>query len=265
MLSSLRTRTSNAVRVLGRVRRYSTPIESIPKADETPGAPRALRPHLNIPVNPNHGLYAFFRKREKDGKVTHDPLEDDAGLRDTFGESPAPYRSFPSYGQPFLTVVGWLFPPGRAWNAAELRRKSFRDLHTLWYVLLRERNLIATQMESYRRADVARGVVGNVEKRAFQVRPGTILFFFTCADFILFFSLKCRKGMARIKYVINERRLAYEGAMKIHAEKLEQAAKEERGNSAEPIHQEREAQKVSPPVSEATQAAVDSLLQRSTT
>jgi large subunit ribosomal protein L47 len=71
--------------------------------------------------------------------------------------------------------------------------------------------------------------------------------------------------MARIKYVINERRLAYEGAMKIHAEKLEQAAKEERGNSADAIHQEREVQKVSPPVSEATQAAVDGLLQRSTT
>ena len=75
--------------------------------------------------------------------------------------------------------------------------------------------------------------------------------------------------MARIKYVINERRLAYEGAMKIHAEKVEQAAKEnktetERVDSA--VHQESEAQKVSPspPPSEATQAAVDSLLQRST-
>jgi len=99
MLSSLRTRTSNAVRVLGRVRCYSTPIEAPTKADETPGAPGALRPHLNIPVNPNHGLYAFFRKRENYGKVTHDPLEDDAGLRDVFGESQRPFRSFPSYGR----------------------------------------------------------------------------------------------------------------------------------------------------------------------
>jgi hypothetical protein len=32
------------------------------------------------------------------------------------------------------------------------------------------------------------------------------------------------------KYVINERRLAYEGAMKIHAEKMEQAAKEGEGD-----------------------------------
>jgi large subunit ribosomal protein L47 len=67
--------------------------------------------------------------------------------------------------------------------------------------------------------------------------------------------------MARIKYVINERRLAYEGAMKIHAEKVGQAAEEnetgaetERVESA--VHQESEAQKISPPPSEATQAAV---------
>ena len=73
--------------------------------------------------------------------------------------------------------------------------------------------------------------------------------------------------MARIKYVINERRLAYEGAMKIHAEKVERAAKEEgaetkRGDGDAVIHQE---QKVSPLVSETTQPAVDSLLQRSIT
>ena len=82
--------------------------------------------------------------------------------------------------------------------------------------------------------------------------------------------------MARIKYVINERRLAYEGAMKIHAEKVEQAAKEKReraakkkgaetekaDSGADVIHQK---EKVSSPVSEATQSAVDGLLQRSTT
>jgi large subunit ribosomal protein L47 len=90
MLSSLRTRTSNAVRALGHVRRYSTPIEATPKAVETPGTPGALRPHLNIPVNPNHGLYAFFRKREKDGKAIYDSLEDDSGLHDVFGESRCP-------------------------------------------------------------------------------------------------------------------------------------------------------------------------------
>lgn len=79
---------------------------------------------------------------------------------------------------------------------------------------------------------------------------------------------KCRKSMARIKYVINERRLAYEGAMEIHAEKSEQAAKEregaretEKGSSADVSHQECEA---SPPVSEVAQVAVESLLRGST-
>jgi hypothetical protein len=72
--------------------------------------------------------------------------------------------------------------------------------------------------------------------------------------------------MARIKYVINERRLAYEGAMKIQAEKSEQVKKErESGSTPDVIHQQHEEAKVSPPVSEAAQLAVDSLLQRPVT
>lgn len=71
--------------------------------------------------------------------------------------------------------------------------------------------------------------------------------------------------MARIKYVINERRLAYEGAIKIHAKKLEQAKEEKKTGGTDTIPQEREVPKVPPPVSETAQAAVDSLLQRSTT
>lgn len=91
VMLSLRTCTSNAVRTLRHARQYITPIDFTPKVGETLGAPGALRPHLNIPVNPNHGLYAFFRKREKDGKVTHDPLEDDPGIQDVFGEGTAPF------------------------------------------------------------------------------------------------------------------------------------------------------------------------------
>ncbi|KAI0071698.1 MRP-L47-domain-containing protein, partial [Panus rudis PR-1116 ss-1] len=119
----------------------------------------ALRPHLGIEVNPNHGLYAFFRKVEtEDGEVKYETLEA-------------------------------MVPSGRSWSAAELRRKSFKDLHTLWYVLLRERNLLATQREEARRLGIDHSKLRSA-KRSYMVR----------------------KSMARIKYVLNERRLAYEGA-----------------------------------------------------
>ncbi|WOO82331.1 54S ribosomal protein L4, mitochondrial [Vanrija pseudolonga] len=76
---------------------------------------------------------------------------------------------------------------GRSWTAAELRHKSFEDLHTLWYVLVRERNVLATQREERRHQGIPPGYGGEVlTKRGYR----------------------CRKTMARIKYVLNERRLA---------------------------------------------------------
>jgi large subunit ribosomal protein L47 len=54
-----------------------------------------------------------------------------------------------------LSQVSELLSPARSWKAAELRRKSFKDLHTLWYVLVRERNLLAAQREEARRIGVS--------------------------------------------------------------------------------------------------------------
>lgn len=58
---------------------------------------------------------------------------------------------------------------GRAWTAAELRRKSFKDLHTLWYVLVRERNLLATQREEARRMGIMHNRLDSATK-VFRVR-----------------------------------------------------------------------------------------------
>lgn len=53
---------------------------SIKKADATPSFPGAkegaLRPHLNVPVDPKHGLWAFFRKvKKEDGEIEHESME----------------------------------------------------------------------------------------------------------------------------------------------------------------------------------------------
>lgn len=53
-----------------------------PSTRKSKGA--ALRPHLGVEVDPNHGLWAFFRKKEVDGEMVYVSLEG----RDTFQDDP---------------------------------------------------------------------------------------------------------------------------------------------------------------------------------
>lgn len=68
---------------------------------------------------------------------------------------------------------------GRKWQARDLRRKSNEDLHKLWYVLLKERNMLHTMKNEARR-------IRSLLPAADRMR-------------------KVKKGMGAIKQVISER------------------------------------------------------------
>lgn len=70
--------------------------------------------HKNFDVLPDHPLWAFFPEGSQSATCFREPEE-------------LPLES-------------------RAWTMAELRRKSFDDLHTLWYLTLKERNVLAREV-----------------------------------------------------------------------------------------------------------------------
>lgn len=68
---------------------------------------------------------------------------------------------------------------GRSWTVDELRLKSYEDLHKLWFVLLKEKNMLLSEKHLMRSMG--------------QTLPG--------ADRLV----KVKKSMARLKTVVNER------------------------------------------------------------
>jgi|Transcript_9068 large subunit ribosomal protein L47 len=74
---------------------------------------------------------------------------------------------------------------GREWRAEELRRKSFKDLHELWYVLLTERNMLLTEKH-----------LAKVNREPMRA-PHRMT--------------KVRKSMAKIKLVLTERAIEEAG------------------------------------------------------
>lgn len=71
---------------------------------------------------------------------------------------------------------------GRGWKASELRLKSWDDLQKLWYVLLKEKNMLMTQRQMLHSQNLR---FPNPERIP-----------------------KVRKSMCRIKHVLTERAIA---------------------------------------------------------
>ncbi|KAF8429532.1 50S ribosomal protein L4 [Tirmania nivea] len=111
------TRDNNRNRGVSAIhRKYPKDPLSVSKVPlPEPVAPEEKRP---VTVDSDHGLYGFFTKG---GKVLPTPEED--------------------------------VEHGRAWSVEELRRKSWEDLHKLWWLCVKERNILYTQSLERKRLD----------------------------------------------------------------------------------------------------------------
>ncbi|ODQ79404.1 hypothetical protein BABINDRAFT_22351, partial [Babjeviella inositovora NRRL Y-12698] len=74
---------------------------------------------------------------------------------------------------------------GRPWTVPELRRKSFDDLHSLWYICLRERNVLAREIQ-----------IGRADGHSY--------------NHLISQSDKIRESMWKIRHVLSERHHAFE-------------------------------------------------------
>ena len=56
----------------------------------------------------------------------------------------------------FRSNLNWIL--GRPWAVEELRHKSWEDLHSLWWVCVKERNRLATEKHEHERLKAGYGI-----------------------------------------------------------------------------------------------------------
>lgn len=98
----------------------SGPREPLSMSDVPLPRPVDFKPEVKL--DENHGLWGFF---PAPGKLLYTPEETEKH--------------------------------GRAWKMEELRKKSWEDLHALWWKCCRERNMIATSQVELERSELGFG------------------------------------------------------------------------------------------------------------
>ncbi|KAK9332630.1 mitochondrial 39-S ribosomal protein L47 (MRP-L47)-domain-containing protein [Lipomyces starkeyi] len=114
----------------------------------------------NVVTPDNHPLWQFYRS--KDRCLTHPQVYDQLG---------------------------------RSWGIPELRRKGYEDLHVLWYVCLKELNILRTEMSALRIA-IRPNMIDNVAQKYDEPLK------------------RVRRSMRNIRTVLLERYYAWENANK---------------------------------------------------
>lgn len=67
------------------------------------------------------------------------------GIARPYSATAAAHLSLDEFRDPLPRADRTKGPVGRQWSVTELRRKSFDDLHRLWYVLYKEKNMLLTE------------------------------------------------------------------------------------------------------------------------
>ncbi|RYP68307.1 hypothetical protein DL769_005531 [Monosporascus sp. CRB-8-3] len=146
-------RDNNRLRGLSSIYRSGPRFRMNIRKDEVP-KPADYKPAADVQVDPNHGLWQFFYGRDK---LLLTPEED--------------------------------AEHGRGWTVEELRRKSWEDLHKLWWVCVKEQNRIATHRREKQNMRLKNGVQETAERLA-----------------------EVRKTMKAIRHALTERYYLWEDA-----------------------------------------------------
>jgi large subunit ribosomal protein L47 len=99
----------------------------------------------------SRGVASLSRAVVRRGTVTVASVRVPAAARPLSSNSNSPVSLLDAFRDPVDRQVRGDEPVGRSWSATELRRKSYEDLHKLWYVLYREKNMLLTEQQLSRR------------------------------------------------------------------------------------------------------------------